>query len=89
MSKDIFPTKPFIVGNLCQRAADAAEIGNVSGSLDPGTSHSSIEHLWRNHKELFADSDQAVQILRETLGYEKLPGSGRLKKSKRKQEIPK
>ena len=29
-----------------------------------------IEHLWRNHKELFADPDQAVQILRETLGNE-------------------
>ena len=38
--------------------------------LGRGNSYHGIEHLWRNHKELFADPDQAMQILRETLGNE-------------------
>ena len=38
--------------------------------LGMGNSYHGFEHLWRNHKELFADPDQAVQILRETLDNE-------------------
>lgn len=68
--KDKFPTKPFVVGNLCQRAAEAAGLEEVPVFIGPGNSRNGIEHLWRNHKELFADPDQAVQILRETLGNE-------------------
>lgn len=40
------------------------------GYFKPCTNNDGIEHLWRNHKELFADPDQAVQILQETLGNE-------------------
>ena len=68
--KDKFPTDPFIVGNLCKRAAEAAGLEEVPVFIGPGNSRNGIEHLWRNHKELFADPDQAVQILRETLGNE-------------------
>ncbi len=33
-----------------------------------GGPYTGIEHLWRNHKELFVDPELAVRLLRETLG---------------------
>ena len=43
-------------------------------TLAPGNSRNGIEHLWRNHKELFADPELAVKILQETLGNENCRG---------------
>ena len=56
-----------------------------------GNSYHGIVHLWRNHKELFADPDQAVQILREPLGNENcrvVVSLKRAKESKRGKKEP-
>ena len=68
--KDKFPGESFVVGNLNKRAAEAAGLNEVPVTLASGNSRNGIEHLWRNHKELFADPELAVKILQETLGNE-------------------
>ena len=68
--KDKFGQNAFVVGNLCKRAAEAVGIGEVPVTLGVGNSRNGIAHLWRNHKELFADPEKAVRILEETLGNE-------------------
>lgn len=68
--KDKFVQNPFVVGKLCKRAAEAAGIGEVPITLGIGNPHNGIVHLWRNHKELFVDPEQAVKILEETIGNE-------------------
>ncbi len=66
--RDQFPAADFDVGKLNARAAEAAGIPQLPVVLGRGNSHHGIEHLWRNHKELFADPDKAAQLLQETLG---------------------
>ena len=68
--KDKFPSTPFQVATLNKRAAAATGLGEVPITLGAGNSRNGIEHLWRNHKELFADPELAVKILQETLGNE-------------------
>ena len=68
--KDKFPGESFVVGNLNKRAAEAAGLNEVPVTLASGNSRNGLEHLWRNHKELFADPELAVKILQETLGNE-------------------
>ena len=65
--KDNFPSTPFQVATLNKRAAAATGLGEVPITLGAGNSRNGIEHLWRNHKELFADPELAVKILQETL----------------------
>lgn len=66
---DKFPQEPFEVTKLNHRAAESAGLPeNVPVMLGRGNPHYGIEHLWRNHKELFADPDAAIRLLKETLG---------------------
>lgn len=61
--------EPFEVAKLNRRAAVSAGLPeDVPVLLGRGNSHSGIEHLWRNHKELFVDPDAAIRLLQETLG---------------------
>ena len=66
--RDRFPAEPIKVGTLNPRAAEAAGIPQLPVLLERGNSRYGIEHLWRNHKELFAVPENAVRLLRETLG---------------------
>ena len=68
--KDKFPSTPFQVATLNKRAAVATGLGEVPITLGAGNTHNGIEHLWRNHKEMFADPEQAIKVLQETLGNE-------------------
>ena len=45
-------------------------LGEVPITLGAGNTRNGIEHLWRNHKEMFADPEQAIKVLQETLGNE-------------------
>ena len=66
---DKFPEEPFEVTKLNQRAAESAGLpGIVPVKLGRGNTHYGIEHLWRNHKELFVDPETAIRLLKETLG---------------------
>ena len=65
---DKFPKEPFEVAKLNPRAAEAAGLPELPVKLGRGNPHYGIEHLWRNHKELFADPDAAIRLLKETLG---------------------
>ena len=66
---DKFPEEPFEVTKLNQRAAESAGLpGIVPVMLGRGNAHYGIEHLWRNHKELFVDPETAIRLLKETLG---------------------
>jgi len=40
----------------------------IEYTLASGDAYKGIEHLWRNHKELFVNPELAVKILQETLG---------------------
>ena len=42
----------------------------IEYTLASGDAYKGIEHLWRNHKELFVNPELAVKILQETLGNE-------------------
>lgn len=66
--RDRFPAEPIKVGTLNPRAAEAAGLPELPVKLERGNSRYGIEHLWRNHKELFTDPDAAVRLLKETLG---------------------
>lgn len=66
--RDRFPAEPIKVGTLNPRAAEAAGLPELPVKLERGNSRYGIEHLWRNHKELFADPDAAIRLLKETLG---------------------
>ena len=55
---------------LNKRAAVATGLGEVPITLGAGNIRNGIEHLWRNHKEMFADPEQAIKVLQETLGNE-------------------
>ena len=68
--KDKFPSTPFQVATLNKRAAAATGLGEVPITLASGDARKGIEHLWRNHKELFVNPGLAVKILQETLGNE-------------------
>ncbi len=64
-----FPKEPFEVTKLNFRAAEAAALpGDVPVILGRGNAYHGIEHLWRNHKELFINPDDAIRLLDETLG---------------------
>ena len=57
------------MAKLNRRAAVSAGLPeDVPVLLGRGNSHNGIEHLWRNHKELFVDPDAAIRLLQETLG---------------------
>ena len=66
--RDRFPAEPIKVCTLNPRAAEAAGIPQLPVLLERGNSRYGIEHLWRNHKELFIDPDVAIRLLKETLG---------------------
>ena len=66
--KDLFTAKPIEVGRLCYRAQEAVGIPDVPVILDRGNDYHGISHLWRDHKDIFADPDEAVKILKDTLG---------------------
>ena len=68
--KDKFPSTPFQVATLNKRAAVATGLGEVPITLGAGNTRNGIEHLWRNHKEIFADPELAIKVLQETLGNE-------------------
>mgnify|MGYP002588747474 FL=1 len=65
---DKFPKEPFEVAKLNPRAAEAAGLPELPVKLGRGNAHYGIEHLWRNHKELFTDPNAAIRLLKETLG---------------------
>ena len=66
---DHFPKTPIEVDVLNHRAADAAGLPDgVPVMLGRGNTHHGVEHLWRDHKELFVDPQTAIRLLRETLG---------------------
>lgn len=65
---DKFPKEPFEVAKLNPRAAEAAGLPELPVKLGRGNAHYGIEHLWRNHKELFTDPNTAIRLLKETLG---------------------
>ena len=67
---DKFPTAPIEVGTLNLRAAEASGLKQVKVVLAQGNNYNGITHLWRNHKELFANPEQAIKTLQETLGNE-------------------
>ena len=68
---DKFPKAPFEVTKLCRRVTDAAGLPlDIPIMLGKGNGHYGIEHLWRHHKDLFADPGKAVRLLKETLGNE-------------------
>ena len=61
---DHFPKDPFEVAKLNKRAEEAAGLpADVPVMLGRGNSHHGIAHLWRNHKEIFADPDKAIRLL--------------------------
>ena len=66
--KDLFTDKPIEVGRLCYRAQEAVGIPDVPVILDRGNDYHGISHLWRDHKDIFANPDEAVKILKDTLG---------------------
>ena len=68
--RDKFPSEPFEVARLNRRAAEVAGLPDLTVILGVGNQRHGIEHLWRNHKELFVDPEQAVKVLRDTLGNE-------------------
>ena len=68
--RDKFPPEPFEVARLNHRAAEAAGLPDLPVILGVGNQRHGIEHLWRNHKELFVDPEQAIKVLRDTLGNE-------------------
>lgn len=64
-----FPQEPFEVAKLNSRAAESSGLpADVPVMLGRGNAHAGIEHLWRNHKELFVDPDTAIRLLKESLG---------------------
>lgn len=66
---DKFPKDPFEVAKLNQRATESAGLpADTPVMLGRGNPHNGIEHLWRNHKELFIDPDKSARLLKETLG---------------------
>ncbi len=66
---DKFPEEPFEVAKLNQRAAESTGLpGIVPVMFGRGNAHYGIEHLWRNHKELFVNPETAIRLLKETLG---------------------
>ena len=66
---DKFPKNPFEVAKLNQRATESAGLpADTPVMLGRGNPHNGIEHLWRNHKELFIDPDKSTRLLKETLG---------------------
>ncbi len=66
---DKFPKEPFEVAKLNLRAAGSAGLPeSMPVILGRGNEHHGIEHLWRNHKELFVDPEAAIRLLKETLG---------------------
>ncbi len=67
---DKFPAAPIEVGTLNLRAAEASGLNQVKVMLERGNNYNGITHLWRDHKELFANPEQAIKVLQETLGNE-------------------
>lgn len=66
---DKFPKDPFEVAKLNARSAESAGLPeSIPVILGRGNEHHGIEHLWRNHKELFVDPEAAIRLLKETLG---------------------
>jgi len=63
-----FPEEGLEVCTVNQRAADAAGIPACPVVLEKGNEHNGITHLWKHHKDVFADPETAVRLLRETLG---------------------
>ena len=65
---DSFPEKGIELCTINQRAADAVDIPPCPVVLERGNEHNGLTHLWKNHKDVFADPQKAVRLLRETLG---------------------
>lgn len=63
-----FPETGIELCNINRRAADAAGIPPCPVVLEKGNEHNGLFHLWKNHKDVFADPEKAVRLLRETLG---------------------
>jgi hypothetical protein len=63
-----FPETGIEVCTVNQRAAEAAGIPPCPVVLERGNDNSGLAHLWRNHKDVFANPEKAVRLLRETLG---------------------
>ena len=67
--RDRFPAEPIEVATLNRRACEASGLPpDVPVLLGRGGPYTGIEHLWRDHKELFVDPELAIRLLRETLG---------------------
>lgn len=81
-----FPKDPFEVAELNKRASESADLpDNVPVILGRGNSRHGISHLWRDHKELFADPDKSIRLLQETLGDPNCRVVVSLKRAKNKQ----
>ena len=66
---DKFQDDPFEVGSLNSRAAEAAGLPkDIPVILGKGNTRHGIQHLWRDHKDVFVNPDKAVQLLQKTLG---------------------
>ena len=63
-----FPEKGIELCTINPRAADAVDIPPCPVVLERGNEHNGITHLWKNHKDVFADPEKAVRLLQETLG---------------------
>lgn len=83
---DKFPKDPFEVAKLNQRATESAGLpADTPVMLGRGNPHNGIEHLWRNHKELFVNPEAAIRLLKETLGNPNCRVVVSLKRAKTKQ----
>ena len=64
-----FPKEPFEVTRLNNRATESVGLPmDVPVILGRGNQHHGIEHLWRNHKDLFVNPGDAIKLLQETIG---------------------
>ena len=66
--RNIFPEKPVEVGRLCYRAQEAVGVPDVPVVLERGDDYSGISHLWRHHKDIFVNPNEALRLLKVTLG---------------------
>ena len=63
-----FPEKGIELCTINRRAAEAVDIPPCPVVLERGNEHNGLTHLWIHHKDIFANPENAVRLLRETLG---------------------
>ncbi len=62
------PSQAIVVGQCDKFISDAAGITPCDIVLERGNKWNGILHLWRDHKDIFADSKRAAELLQKTIG---------------------